>query len=368
MIHSMNTFSPIEPLLIEYPDAAAIRDAYRELPQRGHLHASVKLPDISATLLAFEAAGFYGMCVEREDIDLIDAEISAFKGKQGQCYETGRTARYVGAGLAALDDDNHLIVGEMRVCEKTGSIYAQAPYENLVEVTEADPQLLDSLLEKPVPFDCDTLERDARRLSGMVETGGPETPRTALFYGGPFRALVLGDGTILRRGETTTVPERTVEALLGQGGALAAETSQAKPPIFFQDLYEEKGASALLGELPLEVGVYQAPTLNLDALADIHCELRERLKQVIEKGEKQFLVTGSDPRSPFGCCPDAKVGDANALVEAGVLSSLRVPAPPDSCPTTIYAFRGELRDDASGQPVSTIIPEIRTQVMERLGK
>lgn len=357
-----------EPLLIEYPDSTAIRNAYRELPQRGHLHASVKLPDLPATLLSFEAAGFYGMVVEREDVELIDAEITAFKGKQGECYETGRSARYIGAGLAALDDDNHLVVGEMRVCEKTGSLYARAPYEGLVEVSEANAEMLENLLENPVPFDCDTLERDARRLSELIDASGREKPRTAVFYGGPFRALVLGDGTILRRGETTTIPEGEVESLLGQGGVLAGETAKAKPAVFFQDLYAEKGAAALLGDLPLEIGVYQAPDLNLDALDDIHCELRERLRQVIEKGEKQFLITGSDPRSPFGCCPDAKVGDANALVEAGVLSSLRVPAPPDSCPTTIYAFRGELRDEASGQPSSTIQPGIRTKVLERLGK
>ena len=356
-----------EPLFLEYPDLEALRKAYRELPRRGCLYTSVKVTDLPSTLLALERSGFYGLRVECEDLDVIDAEVAAFKGKQGACYDTGRSVRYTGAGLAALDDDNHLIVGEMRVCEKTGSLYAGPPYTGLLDLTEADPELLENMLEDPVPFDCDTLERDTHLLNEQIGDPSPESQREALFYGGPFRALILKDGTVLRRGEMTTVPSHDVTSLLTQGAIRAEEATSAKPPVFFQNLYKEKGATALLGDFPLEEGVtVHSSTLDLTALEVIQPDLRERMCQVIDTKEPQFLITGSDPRSPFGCCPNAKVGEANRLVEAGVLSSQRVPAPPDSCPTTVYAFRGELRLSDSGQVESVIDPEFRARIRSAL--
>ena len=107
------------------------------------------------------------------------------RGFKGPCYETGRSASYEGEALAALDDDNHLLFVDMRVCEKTGGLYAQQPYEELVSVTDADPALMEKLDLEPVPFDCDTLERDAGNLREKV-SGEPVAERAKALYCGPF--------------------------------------------------------------------------------------------------------------------------------------------------------------------------------------
>jgi hypothetical protein len=356
----------MEPLLLEYPDAEAIRNAYRELPRQGVVFLTTKSDRLGQTLRELEATGFYGLQINTEDLDLLDLEIAAFKGKQGPCYETGRDATYRGAGLAVLDDDNHLCVGSMRVCEKTGGLWAREPYTGKIEVTEANPELLQKLDLDPVPFDCNTLERDAaelRRLVGKPDAG----PREPLFYGGPFRALVLRDGTLMRRGEATPVPASMVDELLDQGAKRAGQNVTVKENEFFQQRYDQDGAACLLGDLPLAETFSNTGELRMEALAEVGEPMRRRLQHLIERGDIQFVLTGSDPRNPFGCCPDPQVLDANKLVENGVLSSYRTPTPPDSCPTTLYAMRGELQA-AAGKPVVQINPQFREQVARELQK
>jgi hypothetical protein len=354
----------MEPLLLEYPDADAIRNAYRELPREGMIFLTTKSDRLGETLRALEETGFYGLQINTDDLDLLDLEVAAFKGKQGPCYETGRDATYKGAGLAVLDDDNHLCVGSMRVCEKTGGLWAREPYNEMIEVSAADEDLLKKLELDPIPFDCNTLERDAAELREQV--GEPDAgEREPLFYGGPFRVLVLRDGTLMRRGEVTPVPKVMVEELLEQGAKRPPRNVAVKENEFFQKRYDEDGAACLLGDLPLAETFSNSGELRMEALGEVDEPMRQRLRHMIERGDKQFVLTGSDPRNPFGCCPDPQVLSANKLVENGVLSSYRTPTPPDSCPTTLYAMRGELKP-MGGKPVVEVDETFRARVAEAL--
>lgn len=65
--------------------------------------------------------------------------------------------------------------------------------------------------------------------------------------------------------------------------------------------------------------------------------------RLIEEDRKYFILTGSDPSDPFGCCPSEEVAQANRLVRAGILSPWRQGVSSEGCPVTIYAFRGELQ-------------------------
>lgn len=350
---------------LQYPDAAAIEAAYRELPKRGVLYLSCGTDDLARILRDCEAAGFYGMQVNAQGLAARHLEVRAFKGKQGPCFETGRSAELKSTALAALDDDNHLIRGAIRVCEKTGSLYSRDPYDEWVQVTEAEQELSDRLLIDPVPFDCDTLEADARDLRqavGEIDRG----ERVPLLYPGPFKVLVLADGSILRRGQTTPVPVGQVDELKRNERCvvLPAEAPTAEIE-FFQEAYDDRGAACLLGDLPLTDTFQLTVQTDLTAIDRCGADFAERLRQWIDRGDKQIVLTGSDPRIQYGCCPSDDVYEANRLAEAGVLDLYRAPAPPGSCPTTIYAFRGEL-GSADGKPVVTVDQAFRQQVRQAL--
>jgi hypothetical protein len=153
-------------------------------------------------LAELEAAGFFGMRIEHPGVAGSVARVTANKGKDGPpCYDTGRTARYTGSASAALDDAGHLLFGDMRVCEKTAQMYASEPYCGLVRVSEAAPQLLARLRTSPAPFDCDSFEADAAKLGKRLaaQTAAP-AETVPVLYAGPFRLLVLPDGSMLHRG------------------------------------------------------------------------------------------------------------------------------------------------------------------------
>lgn len=67
-----------------------------------------------------------------------------------------------------------------------------------------------------------------------------------------------------------------------------------------------------------------------------------KLRKVIEKEYQYFILTGSDSRNLEGCCPSDDVAAANRLVEAGILQSWQPSASDDACPSTVYAFNGEI--------------------------
>jgi hypothetical protein len=76
---------------------------------------------------------------------------------------------------------------------------------------------------------------------------------------------------------------------------------------------------------------------------DYHAlKLMPRLLGLIEKDRKYFVLTGSDPADEMGCCPSDEVGEANRLVEAGILSAVGQETYGNACPVSYYAFKDEI--------------------------
>jgi hypothetical protein len=358
-------------LHLDFPRAEEIEAAYTDLPARGRALLTCRLSDMANVLKCLEKAGFFGLQIRMPGGAGDAARISAFKGKEGPCYDTGRTARYKGSAVAALDDDNHLLSGQYRVCEKTATVYSSPAYARVVDVSEPSPELLARLRDDPVVFNCDTFQADVERLAASFAkadaAGEPEVP---VLYPGPFKLLVLRDGTVLRRGAGTLVRKAVAKDLVDQDGCVllaGVQAAKAVHPQNFAEKYREEGAMFLLGDMPLDSTFRHVQEVNMAALRTAPQTMIDRLKKMIEREDKYFIMTGSDPRDEFGCCPSDHVGAANRLVEAGVLHSWHPPAVPASCPSTIYAFRGEIHPEA-GKPSFIINEEFRRYVADHLVK
>jgi hypothetical protein len=318
-----------------------LREAYKRLPNG----ASIELP--ADDLLAIERAGFVGLKIE-------NGIVRAWKGKDGPCFETGRSATYRGAAAAALDDDRHLLFGTMRLCEKTARVYRLPAYAGLVEVTDATSSEADA-----VPFDCDTFEKDAAKLAERVAPA-KDVERVPLLYPGPFKLLILGNGDILRRGLAARVDRRDAEELKRRDGAVDAPGGTL--PANFRVEYERRGALCLLGDVEFGVTTTIRRKPQLEALAAAAEPMRRRLRKLIERGDDYFLLVGSDPADADGCCPSDDVGHANALVRAGILEGWTASAEA-SCPATVYAFAGEIASRGE-QPTFKRNEEIRAAVRD----
>ena len=140
---------------------ATVRDAFARLPKRGCIEVRCRWERRLEMQRMLADMGAFAICL-RPLADFQEVLITALKGKVGACFETGRSATYAGAALAVMDDDHHLIVGTIRVCEKTGGLYTLPPYQGLLTVTEGDAGLLERLETDPVPFDCNTFEAGCR--------------------------------------------------------------------------------------------------------------------------------------------------------------------------------------------------------------
>ena len=126
-------------------------------------------------LKAFEEAGFYGIKIEKFDerpwrivrgIEFRSITITAYKGKEGPCWERNQAVIYKGPWKQVVDDDGHVLKRGVRtaVCDKTFQIYTKAPYQNEFILV---PPSKDIPLEKAKPFDCHrTAERDPRETKG----------------------------------------------------------------------------------------------------------------------------------------------------------------------------------------------------------
>jgi hypothetical protein len=113
-------------------------------------------------LAAFEAAGFYGVTlVERqatpwrtvEGIEFRSVTVTAYKGKEGPCWDQRHAVVYRGPFRQVEDDDGHVLRRGVRtaMCEKTFRIYSQEPYQDHLELVP--PRELIPLEEAP-PFPC----------------------------------------------------------------------------------------------------------------------------------------------------------------------------------------------------------------------
>jgi hypothetical protein len=340
---------------LNHPDDGTVRDAFARLPKRGCIEVRCRWERRMELQRILTDMGAFAIRL-RPLADFLEVQITALKGKVGACFETGRSATYAGAALAVMDDDHHLIVGTIRVCEKTGGLYTLPPYHRLLTVTEGDAGLLERLETDPIPFDCNTFEPDAERLAAQAFVPGTSSELTTpVYYPGPFSLMVLRDGAILRRGQCTQIATNIVKDLQDRDGLLVVpplRAQEADRPINYPTAFKSLGAGCLLSAAVTAtaspVAVLDRPSeaslskQALDALRNTSDGLRQRLLRLIEGGEPYFILTGSDPKDPLGCCPNTQVGDANRLVDVGLLASYRENAAADSCTTTIYAIAGEI--------------------------
>lgn len=124
---------------------------------------------------AFEEAGFYGIKIEKFDerpwrivrgIEFRSITITAYKGKEGSCWERNQAVIYKGPWKQVVDDDGHVLQRGVRaaVCDKTYQIYSKAPYRNDFILV---PPSKDIPLAEAKPFDCHrAAERDPRETKG----------------------------------------------------------------------------------------------------------------------------------------------------------------------------------------------------------
>jgi len=341
----------LKELHLTRPSEYELSDAYRRLPKGGNVLIDVDRESIREYLLKLEKIGFVAIELPFYNIHEKIATISGFKGKHGPCYASGRKARYTGSALAALDDDNHMLVSgsEVEVCEKTAGVYCFSPYDGLISVSGGTTDLLDTLEAEPVKFDRNTFDEDMHQLYFLTKDSIIESDRVMAFYPGPFKLLILSDGTVVKRGKYTSIPVKELAGLTETDRIHPAEGLTLEAPVFLQDIFAEQGSSCLFDDIRLESQDTPESAPDLEVLDPGDRILVPRLRDMIEKGRQYFILTGSDPSDEFGCCPSDEVGAANRLVKAGILSALsQVQVQQDACPVTYYAFRGEIRASSGG--------------------
>ncbi|MCG8404420.1 MAG: methyltransferase domain-containing protein [Phycisphaerales bacterium] len=127
-------------------------------------------------LKAFEDAGFHGIEILKlddkpwqtvEGIEFRSMTVSAYKGKQGPCYEHNQAVVYKGPFSAVQDDDGHRYPRGARiaVCEKTFNLLRNGPYRDQFSFIEPHEAVAS---EDAVPFDCKrTVLRHPRETKGV---------------------------------------------------------------------------------------------------------------------------------------------------------------------------------------------------------
>jgi SAM-dependent methyltransferase len=127
-------------------------------------------------LEAFENAGFYGMEIVSRDekpwrvvegIEFRSVTLTAYKGKQGACFERNQAVIYKGPWKKVFDDDGHALErgARMAVCDKTFQIYSKEPYASQIIAVEP---LENIALEDAKEFDCRrTAKRSPRETKGL---------------------------------------------------------------------------------------------------------------------------------------------------------------------------------------------------------
>jgi ubiquinone/menaquinone biosynthesis C-methylase UbiE len=147
---------------------AAISDIVADEPVPAHMKADPELwsgclsgaMEEAAFLQAFVDAGFYGVELAKRDaepwrtvegIEFRSVTVTAWKGKQGACWDHNEAVIYRGPFAEARDDDGHLYRrGErVAVCRKTFEILTREPYAGHFE--PVPPRVP---VTEPRPFDC----------------------------------------------------------------------------------------------------------------------------------------------------------------------------------------------------------------------
>jgi hypothetical protein len=352
---------------IHDPGKWALDDAYRSLPQYGEIRISTDSSNLFELLKLLESIGFCGIFISAFDQASTQIDIRAFKGKNGPCYDTGRTAKYTGIALAAMDDDNHLLIKdfELSVCEKTARIYSLSTYEGFITVSKPDEQLLFKLSDNPEPFNCDDFDASQEKLYSELRNIQPSNERGKLYYPGPFKLLILEDGSVVRRGIFNSVPKNLVTVLNNREGLFVWEAEQDVNSSFYQYEYEKNGPAILLSSDFSQKTTDNPPESDFSSLKDLPSVFRDRLKHTITQNKKYFILSGTDPADELGCCPSTEVKIANKLVRAGILNAFSQPVPADACPVTLYSFRDESRVNG-GVLESEIDDGFRAEVLSLL--
>ena len=125
-------------------------------------------------LAAFERAGFHGVEVASwsdepwrtvEGIQFRSVTVTAWKGKQGDCWDCNQAVLYKGPYKSVLDDDGHTYPRGQRiaVCAKTFELLKAGPYaEQFVFLEPRIPVAL----EDAEPFPCAPPAHAATAASG----------------------------------------------------------------------------------------------------------------------------------------------------------------------------------------------------------
>lgn len=138
-----------------------------------------------AFVKAFEDAGFYGIEIEKRDekpwrtvrgIEFRSVTLTAYKGKEGECWERNQAVIYRGPWKQVWDDDGHVLKRGVRtaVCDKTFQIYTRAPYQD--QIISVNPRK-NIPLSKAQPFSA-TKKADPRLPSGGQASSGGDCKRS----------------------------------------------------------------------------------------------------------------------------------------------------------------------------------------------
>jgi len=132
-----------------------------------------------AFLRAFEDAGFHGIELAKRDekpwrvvngIEFRAVTVTAYKGKQGPCFERNQAVIYKGPFKQVMDDDGHVLKRGVReaVCDKTFKLYSREPYASHFYHVEPNNEVP---LSDAMPFDCKrSKRRDPRETKGREYT------------------------------------------------------------------------------------------------------------------------------------------------------------------------------------------------------
>jgi hypothetical protein len=88
-----------------------------------------------------------------EGIEFRSITVTAYKGKEGPCWERNQAVIYKGPWKEVLDDDGHPLKRGVRtaICDKTYHILSKAPYKEDVILV---PPRKEISLPKAAVFDC----------------------------------------------------------------------------------------------------------------------------------------------------------------------------------------------------------------------
>lgn len=332
----MNTVS------LQDPSFENLQKAYRKLQRFENLQLQCETSALNQTLEHLEKIGFIGLKVIWPLINNKAVEISCIKGKHGPCYDTGQSALYTGKALAVLDDDAHLLFQhrEQAVCLKTANIYQSPTYAHFTQVSSPNTEKLERIQSEPILFDCDDYSDSVDHLLSLCPDSESNGSPQAVFYSGPFKAMISASGHLIRRGQWCNIPRSQAEQLKNEGFQFREQ--EANPAENLKQLISTGGKQALLEINFTQIEENQIQSFSASTFRGISEHLKEKLTYCIEQNQDYMMLVGSDPQDKLGCCPSEDVGMANQLMRSGILTKAKQETDENQCPIQLFAFQDEL--------------------------